>query len=159
MDLHDPQSTEASCDVLDAAFMELALVEARQGAADGEVPIGAVVTLDGQVIGRAHNAPIRQCDPTAHAEILALRAAAEATGNYRLVGATLYVTAEPCLMCAGALTHARIARLVYGCSEPKTGALGSVHSIPMQGTVLKGGVLAERAAALLQEFFRMRRGA
>ena len=151
----DPAVSEA----VDAAFMEQALAEAEKGAAAGEIPIGALVVYEGRVVGQAHNAPISECDPTAHAEILALRAAARTVGNYRLPGATVYVTAEPCAMCAGALGHARVGRLVYGCSEPKTGALGSVHTLPLPGIALTGGVLAERAAALLQEFFRSRRGA
>ena len=143
----------------DVAHMEEALLEAQRGAAEGEVPVGALVVLAGEVVGRAHNAPITLCDPTAHAEILALRAAAQTLGNSRLPGATLYVTAEPCLMCAGALAHARVARLVYGCSEPKTGAIGSVHAAELPGIEIIAGVLAERSAALLQEFFRVRRGA
>src|SRR5439155_27123829 len=110
-------------------FMELALAEARRAAAEGEVPVGAVVVLDGEVVGRGRNGPIRTSDPTAHAEVVALRDAAQRVGNYRLVGATLYVTVEPCVMCAGALMHARVARVVYGARDPKTGACGSVVNL------------------------------
>ena len=110
----------------DARFMDLALEEADRAATAGEVPVGAVVVLDGRVIARGHNAPIAQRDPTAHAEIVALRAAARELGNYRLPGVTLYCTVEPCAMCCGAVVHARIARLVYGAADPKAGAVESL---------------------------------
>lgn len=142
--------------------MEAALDAARRAGAAGEVPIGAVVVLDGRPIASGYNAPIGRRDPTAHAEIVAIRAAAEAIGNYRLVGATLYVTIEPCLMCVGAIVHARIARLVYGAPEPKAGAVVST----MSGFALAalnhrvevaGGVLEAECRAVVQEFFRARR--
>jgi len=148
----------------DAAFMRLALAQATRGAAAGEVPIGAVVVVDGVVVGAAHNAPISDCDPTAHAEIVALRGAARRAGNYRLPGAVVYVTVEPCLMCVGALLHARVARVVYGCREPKGGALGSVYDVGRDGRgnhrlEVTSGVCAEPAQQLLQAFFAARRGA
>jgi tRNA(adenine34) deaminase len=152
----------ASTESVDREFMELALQLAAAGARAGEVPVGALVVHGGDVIGKAYNTPIGRDDPTAHAEILALRAAGRATGSYRLPETTLYVTVEPCLMCVGALLHARVARVVYGCSEPKWGALGSVFA-PSGSTNHRfdvcGGVCAAEAAALLQSFFRMRRGA
>src|SRR5262249_62091319 len=114
---------------LDEAFMREALDEARQGFAEGEVPIGAVVVLDGEIVGRAHNAPLALADPTAHAEVLALRAAGTKTGNYRLSGATLYATLEPCAMCCGAALHARVARVVYGAADPKAGAVTSLYRL------------------------------
>ena len=144
--------------------MRIAL-ELAQAAADvGEAPIGAVV-LDpttGEIIAQAHNAPIARHDPTAHAEILALRQAAEKVGNYRLTGLTLVVTLEPCAMCAGAISHARIGRLVFGASDPKGGAVISGPRFFEQPTChwrpdVVGGVLAEKSAALLKEFFRRRR--
>jgi tRNA(adenine34) deaminase len=148
--------------VSDEAFMREALAEARRGLAAGEVPIGAVVVIEGGVVARAHNAPIALHDPTAHAELLALREAAGKAGNYRLTGATLYVTVEPCPMCCGALLQARVARLVYGAGDPKAGAVESLfrllddsrlnHRIPA-----RGGVLAEASAGLLREFFETRR--
>ena len=117
---HQPSPEE------DAHWMRLALAQARAGAQAGEVPVGAVVVRQGQVIGQGANAPLACCDPTAHAEVQALRAAAQQLGNYRLEGCTLYVTLEPCVMCAGAMLHARLARVVFGAPEPKTGAAGSV---------------------------------
>jgi tRNA(adenine34) deaminase len=145
------------------AFMRLALEQAERALAAGEVPIGAVAAIDGQVLSRAYNQPIGAVDPTAHAEILALRAAAAAIGNYRLTGVTLYVTVEPCLMCVGALVHARVAELIYGAAEPKAGALVSVaraHETPglNHRFAVTGGVLEDDCRALVQEFFRMRRG-
>ena len=113
----------------DMHFMQLALAQAKAGAIAGEVPVGAVVVKDGEVIASAHNAPLGSNDPTAHAEINALRIAAQALGNYRLEGCTLYVTLEPCAMCSGAAMHARLSRLVYGTTEPKTGAAGSVLNL------------------------------
>jgi len=146
----------------DTHFMELALAEARQAEAEGEVPVGAVVARDGEVIAAAHNRPIGLNDPTAHAEILALRAAAEKLGNYRLAGCDLYVTLEPCAMCVGALVHARLQRLVYAAADPKGGAVASclrlLESPHWNHRVeVRAGVLAEEAAALLQRFFASRR--
>jgi tRNA(adenine34) deaminase len=146
----------------DAEWMREALDEARAAAERGEVPIGAVLVIDGREIARAHNRTIADCDPTAHAEIIALRAAARAVGNYRLTGATLYVTVEPCAMCAGAMIQARIARLVYGCAEPKGGAIASCFAVfehPMVNhrVEVSSGVLAEACARVMQEFFAARR--
>jgi tRNA(adenine34) deaminase len=126
------------------------------------VPVGCVVVREGQVVASACNQPIARCDPTAHAEIEALRAAARALGNYRLPGCTLYVTLEPCPMCAGAMVHARIARLVYGATDPRVGAAGSVFDLARSEALnhrieVTGGVLAEESRALLQGFFRERR--
>jgi len=146
----------------DAGFMRAALRLAAQAAAAGEVPVGAVVVRDGEIIGRGYNHPISGQDPTAHAEIAALRNAAASVANYRLSGCELYVTLEPCVMCAGAIMHARIARLVYGARDPKTGACGSVvnpFAEPRLNhhTSVTGGVLALDARALLQRFFAARR--
>jgi tRNA(adenine34) deaminase len=143
-------------------FMQAALEQARQGLAAGEVPIGAVVVLDGQIVARAFNQPIAAVDPTAHAEILALRDAARIVGNYRLTDAVLYVTVEPCLMCVGALVHARVRDVVYGAAEPKTGALVStVRGLELPGLNhrfgVTGGVLDVDCRALIQQFFRDRR--
>ena len=148
---------------MDEAFLAQALELAREAGAAGEVPIGAVVVLDGQVIGCGRNSPIALSDPTAHAEILALREAAAARANYRLENATLYVTLEPCVMCAGAMVHARIGRLVYGAADPKAGAVNSVYDVianPRLNHRLDwtGRVLADECGAVLQEFFRTRRG-
>ncbi len=142
--------------------MEEALSEARAAGARGEVPIGAVVVRDGVVLGRAGNASIVDADPTGHAEIRALRAAARAAGNYRLPEAVLYVTVEPCVMCVGAALHARVARLVYGCADPKAGAAGSVFDLCRDSRlnhriVVTAGVAEDACRALLQEFFRRRR--
>ena len=141
--------------------MSAALDEARRGFAAGEVPVGAVVVIGEEIVGRAHNAPIGLRDPTAHAEVLALRAAAQARGNYRLTGATLYATVEPCPMCCGAL-HARVARVVYGAPDPKAGAVDSLYRLLDDArlnhrVVTRGGVLAAEAAALLTAFFQTRR--
>lgn len=146
----------------DAHFMGLALGQARLAAAAGEVPVGAVVVRNGQVIGSGHNQPVVANDPTAHAEIMALRQAAKALGNYRLDGCDLYVTLEPCAMCSGAMLHARLRRVVFGAADPKTGAAGSVTDLFAQPqlnhqTEVKGGVLAADCGALLGEFFRTRR--
>jgi tRNA(adenine34) deaminase len=146
----------------DAIFMALALDQAHNGWAVGEVPVGAVVVHDGQVLATGFNQPIANHDPTAHAEIQAMRAAATLLGNYRLADCTLYVTLEPCAMCAGAIQHARIARLVYGARDPKTGACGSVVDLFAEAklnhhTVVNGGVLADRCARLLSAFFSERR--
>jgi len=142
--------------------MAAALDEARSAAGAGEVPIGAVVVHDGAIIARGQNRVLRNVDPTAHAEILAMRAAAAALGNYRLLGCTLYVTLEPCAMCAGAMIHARIARLVFAAADPKAGACGSVlavlnHPQLNHQMLVEQGVGAEEAAELLRGFFRERR--
>jgi tRNA(adenine34) deaminase len=142
--------------------MREALDEARRGAAGGEVPVGAVVVMDGVVVGRGHNAPIALADPTAHAEVLALRAAAEKGRNYRLAGATLYATIEPCAMCCGAALHARVARVVYGARDPKAGAVESLYRLLEDARMnhratATGGVLADEAARLLSAFFETRR--
>jgi tRNA(adenine34) deaminase len=142
--------------------MREALAEAERGGAAGEVPIGAVVVVDGSIVGRAHNAPVALCDPTAHAEVLALREAAEKAGNYRLPGATLYVTLEPCAMCCGALVNARIAAVVYGARDPKAGAVESLFRLLADSRLnhrvdAVGGVLAADSAALLRGFFDRRR--
>jgi tRNA(Arg) A34 adenosine deaminase TadA len=148
----------------DEATMRIALDLAQAGAAAGETPVGAVVVdpASGQVLGAAHNAPIGLSDPTAHAEIRALRQAAERLGNYRLTGLTLYVTLEPCAMCAGAISHARIGRVVYGAEDPKGGAVVHGPRFFAQPTchwrpTVEGGVLAEESATLLKDFFRARR--
>ena len=146
----------------DETLMRTALEEARRALAAGEVPIGAVVARDGEILGRAHNAPISLSDPTAHAEILALRAAGRAVDNYRLTGATLYVTVEPCAMCCGAALQARVARVVYGAADPKAGAVESLYRLlddPRLNhrLVSESGVLADEGAALLREFFKSRR--
>lgn len=146
----------------DAEFMGLAVEEARQAAAEGEVPVGAVVVLDDRVIGRGHNQPIALMDPTAHAEILALRQAARAVKNYRLPGAVLYATVEPCPMCCGAVLHARLARVVYGAPDPKAGAARSLYRLlddPRMNheVAITGGVRSVECAALLTEFFEARR--
>ena len=144
-------------------YMELALEQAHLGLEAGEVPIGAVVVAGGEVVSRAFNRPIGACDPTAHAEILALREAAQVVGNYRLTGAVLYVTVEPCLMCVGALVHARVGEVVYGAAEPKTGALVStVAGLDIPGLnhrfAVTGGVREAECRDLIQRFFRERRG-
>ena len=143
-------------------FMQLALDLATQAALNGEVPVGAIVVKDGVVIGRGSNAPVGLHDPTAHAEIIAMREAATYLGNYRLVDCTLYVTLEPCAMCSGTMQHARIARLVYGARDTKTGACGSVVNLMGEPklnhhTEVLGGVLAEQCGAVLTAFFKQRR--
>ncbi len=147
---------------LDQQYMQEAIEEARAAERAGEVPVGAVLTLDGQVIGRGSNRTLRDTDPTAHAEIVAIRAGARAVGNYRILGATLYVTIEPCAMCAGAVIQARIARLVYGADDPKGGAVRSCFEILNDPRLnhrleVEAGVMAEEAASLLQSFFASRR--
>ena len=142
--------------------MRLALEQAREAERRGEVPVGAIVVLDGEVIGAGCNQPISAHDPTAHAEIVALRAAARRIGNYRLSGATLYVTIEPCQMCVGAMVHARISRLVYGTREPKAGAIESAmraheHPALNHRLIAEGGVLEDDCRAIMQEFFEERR--
>ena len=146
----------------DAAWMALALEQAALAAAAGEVPVGALVIKDGEVLGRGHNRNLLDDDPTAHAEIVALRQAAARLGNHRLTGCTMVATIEPCAMCAGALIHARIARLVYGAGDPKAGAAGSVlqvinHPGLNHRMEVTAGVLAEKCSAVLQDFFRQKR--
>ena len=147
---------------LDERFMDLALDEARKAESAGEVPVGAIAVDDGMVIGRGFNQPISTKDPTAHAEILALREAARTAGNYRLSGVTLYCTVEPCLMCAGAMIHARIDRLVLGAPDPKAGAAGSIYNVVTDPRLnhrilVTLGVREAACSALLREFFSRRR--
>ena len=142
----------------DQEYMQFALEEAYRALALGEVPIGAVLVLNGEVIGRGHNSPITLHDPSAHAEILALRCAGEWLGNYRLTGSTLYVTIEPCVMCMGALLHARIRRLVYGADDPRAGAVGSVFDLRAAPRLnhriaVRRGVCSDECGRLLHEFF------
>jgi len=146
----------------DEDFMHAALEQARLAAQVGEVPVGAVVVKDGEIVGQGFNAPITRHDPTAHAEMMALRDAAQRIGNYRLVGCELFVTLEPCVMCVGATFHARIARVVYGAKEPKTGAAGSVFNLFTEARLnhharIEGGVLEEECGKLLSDFFAARR--
>ncbi|BAN69294.1 tRNA adenosine(34) deaminase TadA [endosymbiont of unidentified scaly snail isolate Monju] len=147
----------------DEHWMRHALALARRAEAEGEVPVGAVLVRDGEPIGEGWNRPIGEHDPSAHAEIMALRAAGKAVGNYRLPDSTLYVTLEPCPMCAGAIVHARVARVVFGASDPRTGAAGSVFDmLPSDArfnhrTACDGGLLADEAGELLRAFFRARR--
>ena len=148
----------------DSARMREALRLAVRAAERGEVPVGALVVKNGKVVGRGYNAPISSKDPSAHAEIQALRVASTALGNYRLEGCSLYVTLEPCAMCAGAIMHARIERLIFGAADPKTGACGSVVDLFAEKklnhhTTVTGGVLADEAGKLLSEFFSARRNA
>ncbi len=148
----------------DAEFMTVSLALAQQASEAGEVPVGAVVVKAGQIIGTGFNAPISRHDPSAHAEIQAIRAAASALGNYRLTDCTLFVTLEPCAMCAGAIMHARVSRLVFGAADPKTGACGSVVNLFADErlnhhTVVDGGLMAEQCGDLLTNFFRSRRAA
>lgn len=143
-------------------FMDVALEQARLALAAGEVPIGAVLVIDNKIIARAYNQPISASDPTAHAEVLVLREAARKTGNYRLTDADVYVTLEPCLMCVGALVHARVRQVVYGAAEPKTGALVStIRALDAPGLNhrfgVTGGVREEATRGLIQEFFREKR--
>ena len=146
----------------DISFMQMAIALAKKAAEQGEVPVGAVMVKDGQIIGTGSNAPIDRQDPTAHAEIIAMREAAQRIGNYRLIDCTLYVTLEPCAMCTGAMQHARIARIVYGASDAKTGACGSVVNLMAETklnhhTVVEGGLLAYDCGQLLSTFFKARR--
>lgn len=146
----------------DTFYMQQALELAHLAAVAGEVPVGAIVVKDGVIIGRGSNAPIGTHDPSAHAEILAMRDAAQHLGNYRLVGCTLFVTLEPCAMCAGAIQHARIARLVYGASDPKTGACGSIINLMAETklnhhTEVVGGILEQACGSTLTSFFSARR--
>ena len=147
----------------DIGFMSIALEEARRAQNDGEVPVGAVAVSDGQVVGAGHNGPIAMNDPTAHAEILAIRAAAITLNTYRLVDVTIYVTLEPCVMCVGAMINSRVARIVYGARDEKAGALGSVYDIGRDGRLnhrieVIAGVMEAECAAMMREFFRARRG-
>jgi tRNA(adenine34) deaminase len=147
----------------DSEFMGLALDQAREAGAAGEVPVGALIVLEGEIVGRGFNQPIGRHDPTAHAEIMALRDAATRLGNYRLPGCTLYVTLEPCAMCAGAIMHARIERVVFGARDPKTGAAGSIIDLFAEArlnhhTTVVSGVLGEECGSLLSSFFAARRG-
>ena len=156
------ESSRARHPYSDEAFMREALDEARRAMASGEVPIGAVVVAEGEVVARAHNAPLALADPTAHAEVLALRDAAQKIGNYRLTGATVYATVEPCSMCCGALLQARVARLVYGALDPKAGAVTSLYRLLTDPRLnhrvaVAGGVLAAESALLLSRFFETRR--
>ena len=143
-------------------YMRIALDLAKQAALNGEVPVGAIIVKDGVVIGSGANAPISHHDPTAHAEIQAMRQAAQHLGNYRLVDCTLYVTLEPCAMCSGAVQHARVAKLIYGASDPKTGACGSVINLMNEPKLnhhceVLGGVMADECGAVLSAFFKQRR--
>ena len=152
----------ATLPLLDQQMMRMALALARQAEAAGEVPVGAVVVKDGVVIGRGYNAPISRADPSANAEMAALRDAAQHVGNYRLVDCELFVTLEPCLMCAGAIIHARIARVIYGANDPKAGACGSVLDVFSDPRLnhhasITRGVLAEECGQLLSDFFYARR--
>lgn len=152
----------ASSRTFDGACMLLALEEAHDGANGGEVPVGAIVEIESHVAGAAHNRPIGLKDPSAHAEILAIREAATNAGAYRLEGASIYVTLEPCVMCVGAIINARIAKVYYGARDEKAGALGSVYDIGRDGRLnhrieVYGGILASECAAILREFFRERR--
>jgi len=149
---------------LDLFWMQRALELAQKAQSLGEVPIGAVLVKDDHIIGEGYNSPISHNDPTAHAEIMALRDAAQRISNYRLLDTTLYVTIEPCVMCAGALVHARVKEVVFGAAEPRTGAVGSVFDILQSSKLnhqvnVRGGVMAQECASLMQEFFKQRRGA
>ena len=146
----------------DPVFMQAAVELAQEAARRGEVPVGAVVIHEGRIIGRGFNRPIMSADPTAHAEIVAMREAAEALGNYRLTACELFVTLEPCAMCVGAMLHARLSRVVYGARDPKTGACGSVIDLPAVGKLnhharFEGGLLEESCGELLKRFFAERR--
>lgn len=147
---------------MNAFAMQEALILAHQAATAGEVPVGAVVVYEGKIVGRGYNQPLAGCDPTAHAEIMALRDAAQHLGNYRLPGCDLYVTLEPCCMCVGAIMHARVAHVVFGAADPKTGACGSVINLFAERrlnfhTEVSGGLMADEAAQLLKAFFAQRR--
>ena len=147
---------------LDRQFMQQALSQAKLAAAAGEVPVGAVLVRDGQVISTGFNQPITNSDPSAHAEMMALRAAAQSESNYRLPGTTLYVTLEPCTMCAGAMLHARVERVVFGATDPKTGAAGSVLNVFSEKqinhqTQVEGGIMGEECGQVLRDFFKERR--
>ncbi|MCK9261039.1 MAG: tRNA adenosine(34) deaminase TadA [Azoarcus sp.] len=146
----------------DEDFMLLAMEQAREAGACGEVPVGAIVVLDGEIVGRGFNQPILRHDPTAHAEVMALRDAASRLGNYRLPGCELYVTLEPCAMCSGAIMHSRIARVVFGARDPKTGVAGSVMDLFAEPRLnhhatVTGGVMADACGSMLSSFFSARR--
>jgi tRNA(adenine34) deaminase len=147
---------------LDRQFMQQALDQARLAAIAGEVPVGAVLVRDGKIIARGFNQPIANSDPSAHAEMMALRAAAHIESNYRLPGSTLYVTLEPCIMCAGAMLHARVERVVFGATDPKTGAAGSVLNVFSEKqinhqTLVEGGIMGDECGQILRDFFKGRR--
>ena len=153
---------QAKASAGDLAFMREALAEAFLAEESDEVPVGAVVVLEGKIVGRGHNQPISSVDPTAHAEIVAIREAARKLGAYRLPGAILYVTLEPCVMCVGAIVHARIATIKYGARDEKAGALGSVYDIGRDGRLnhrieVQGGLLEDECASKLRDFFKRRR--
>jgi tRNA(adenine34) deaminase len=162
-DLHLEATTISTATQADRDTMQLAIAEARAAEAAGEVPVGAVIlSSDGHVIARGNNRVLRASDPTAHAEMVALREAGRALGNYRLLGCTLYVTLEPCAMCAGAILHARLARLIYAAPDPKAGACGSVLSVMNHPALnhkltVTDGILADECSAMLTNFFRARR--
>jgi tRNA(adenine34) deaminase len=150
------------CNPLDEFFMNFALAEARRAADVGEVPIGAIIVIENQIVGRGHNRPISSHDPTGHAEIIAIRGASQQIGNYRLLDATLYVTIEPCAMCAGALVNARIKRLVYGAPDARAGAVDSVFHLCTNSSLnhqveVTSGILTEACRELMQTFFKQRR--
>lgn len=156
------QTEEQGVAADDAYFMQLAFDQAHQALALGEVPVGAVIVRNGEVIGRGHNCPITTTDPSAHAEVMAMRNAGVAVGNYRLLNCTLYVTLEPCVMCIGAIFHARIQRVVFAAPDPKTGACGSVINLPSETRLnhhmqVTAGVLARESGDLLRSFFAQRR--
>ena len=147
---------------LDHQFMQQALDQAKLAAMAGEVPVGAVLVRDGKIISRGFNQPIGNSDPSAHAEMIALRSAAQLESNYRLPGTTLYVTLEPCIMCAGAMLHARVERLVFGATDPKTGAAGSVLNVFSEKqinhqTQVEGGIMGDECGQILRDFFKGRR--
>ena len=147
---------------LDRQFMQQALDQAKLAAMAGEVPVGAVLVKDGKIISRGFNQPIGNSDPSAHAEMMALRAAAHIESNYRLPGTTLYVTLEPCIMCAGAMLHARVERVVFGAADPKTGAAGSVLNVFSEKqinhqTQVEGGIMSDECGQILRDFFKGRR--
>ena len=147
---------------LDILFMQQALLLAKSAAKNAEVPVGAVITLNNDIVGKGENCPIRSNDPSAHAEIIALRNAAKNLQNYRIPGTTLYVTLEPCIMCMGAIIHARVERVVFGAYDPKTGAAGSLYSIGRDNLLnhrieITGGILKDESSSLLKNFFRTRR--
>ena len=147
---------------LDRQFMQQALDQAKLAAMAGEVPVGAVLVKDGKIISRGFNQPISNSDPSAHAEMMALRAAAHIESNYRLPGTTLYVTLEPCIMCAGAMLHARVERVVFGATDPKTGAAGSVLNVFSEKqinhqTQVEGGIMSDECGQILRDFFKGRR--
>ena len=160
--MNTPDTGPDAARAADLAFMARALALARLAEASGEVPVGAVIVRDGAIIAEGSNRPIGACDPTAHAEIVALRAAGQALGTYRLTGTTLYVTLEPCAMCASAMVHARVQRLVFAALDPRAGAAGSVFNIVQHPSLnhrieCTGGVLADDCGTLLRQFFQARR--